>query len=121
MLITMITEPFVCRTAGDGYWSQHIASVSHHKLVANIGALETLYGELRVYLKTKNWNIKKYGLIYTDQQWEQDLRLALTKLGFSKQAVKTISYSEQGMQSHNYVSLDMDEQAVVEFLRLALR
>jgi hypothetical protein len=65
------------------------------------------FGELRVYFDTMVWITDKFGLIYTDPQWLKELRNLLRQLEFSVAAAKDVSYSEQGMQGDDYVSLDV--------------
>ena len=61
------------------------------------------FGELRVYIDPNQWDVNKFGLIYTDELFEQQLQQWLTSQGLPGHRV---SYSEQGMQGYNYVSLD---------------
>ena len=62
-----------------------------------------MFGELRVYFDINTWNINKDGLIYTDIQFMKELRQFLDAHGLPG---KDVSYSEQGMQGDDYVSLD---------------
>jgi hypothetical protein len=66
------------------------------------------YGELKVYFD-ESWNVAKDGLIYTDRQFEKDLKAFLKLHGLPERGV---SYSEQGMQGTNYVSLDASDKFV---------
>lgn len=67
---------------------------------------------MRVYFDTKSWDISNDGLIYTDQQFLQELRWLLDWLGFSR--TKDVNYSEQGMQGDDYVSLDTSDKFIAE-------
>ncbi len=53
------------------------------------------------------------GLIYTDKIWINEFRALMRSLGFTRNAVNDISYSEQGMQGEDFVSMDVGE----DFLR----
>ncbi len=61
------------------------------------------FGELRVYFDMSTWDTRKDGLIYTDHQFVKELRAFLDAHGLPG---KDVSYSEQGMQGDDYVSLD---------------
>ena len=104
---------FHCWTNGSGYWT----SVSKKTEVITLElTLAKKLGELRAYF-SKDWNVKIDGLIYTDKSWIQDLRLNLFYLGFSMEAIQNIDYSEQGMQGHDYVSLDVGVSFMREYLK----
>jgi hypothetical protein len=64
------------------------------------------FGELRVYFDIASWNVREDGLIYTDRGWIADLREFLNAHGL---VADDVSYSEQGMQGDDYVSLDVGE------------
>ena len=103
-------------TGGGGYWS-------NTKTAVEITALQLAYlndqldfGELRVYFNTATWDVNKLGLIYTDRQFEQELKELLVQKGFD---VKDVSYSEQGMQGDNYVSCDVGECFINTFMQHA--
>lgn len=104
---------FTCSTDGGGYWSRTAKEVQVVDLEVNAiaddeneGELPT-FGELRVGFNTRTWNTREEGLIYTDRKFLADLRRNLQELGFSRAAVLDVSYSEQGMQGRDYVSLDV--------------
>jgi hypothetical protein len=61
------------------------------------------FGELCVYFNTDTWNVNTDGLIYTDSQFKIDLMAFIKQHGL----VVDLSYSEQGMQGNDYVSLDV--------------
>lgn len=61
------------------------------------------FGELRVYVDPNQWDVNKFGLIYTDERFERLLQQWLTSQGLPGHCVY---YSEQGMQGNDYVSLD---------------
>lgn len=62
-----------------------------------------MFGELRVYFDTDTWDTYQDGLIYTDECFLKELRKFLKEHGL---AGADVSYSEQGMQGDNFVSLD---------------
>jgi hypothetical protein len=91
-------------TNGLGYWSRAKKAV---RIVGmDIGYIndEQDFGELRVYFNTEDWDVQKDGLIYTDKQFRNELQAFLDTQGLPG---KDISYSEQGMQGDNYVSMDI--------------
>jgi len=102
------------RTGGDGTWSNEKKIVNCTYAVLDADDSKD-FGELQVYFDTKDWNVHKDGLIYTDQRWISEFKSALIKKGFSKKAVSDISYSEQGMQGKDYISLDVDANFIKEF------
>lgn len=74
-------------------------------------------GELRAYFDPTAWNTKKYGLIYTDPLWIREFMQQLKKLGFSEAARAEVCYSEKGMQGDDYVSMDVGEAFVAEWVK----
>ena len=91
-------------TSGDGYWSRTAKAVRIVDMQMGYVAGDKDFGELCVYFNTDDWDVSKDGLIYTDSQFIQDLYAFLTAQGLSTD----VSYSEQGMQGDNYVSLDVE-------------
>ena len=103
-------------TAGDGYWSrkQTAVEITHLQLAYTNDELD--FGELRVRFNTATWDTAKDGLIYTDSLFLEDLQLLLDSLGFDS---SDVSYSEQGMQGDNYVSLDVGQCFINTFMQNA--
>lgn len=99
----------VLSTDGCGYWSEVAKDVKVIGYAVPYINDEQDFGELRVYFDTKTWDVDKDGLIYTDRKFERELVELFTRLGF---AGSDISYSEQGMQGNNYVSLDIGEEFI---------
>jgi ABC-type uncharacterized transport system substrate-binding protein len=102
-------KPVIFSTAGDGYWSRTAKSVEIVDMRLGYVSDEKDFGELCVYFNTADWDVNKLGLIYTDKEFLHELNVFLVEQGLS-----TVSYSEQGMQGDNYVSLDVED----EFLAL---
>lgn len=103
-----------CSTGGDGCWSREKKKV----ILPNMELVvydDNLFGELRVYFDTSTWNIESDGLIYTDRTFMNEFRSILENIGFSKQNVACVDYSEQGMQGDDYISLDAGENFVKAF------
>lgn len=96
--------PVQLNTAGDGLWSNRKTAVPVTHLNISYLSDDKKFGELRVYFDANAWNTRFDGLIYTDSQWLTELKQLLSSLGYDGNA---ISYSEQGMQSTDYVSLDV--------------
>lgn len=105
-------------TIGDGYWSK----IVKQRLKVHIFPSGTFmtrrknpsnyYGQLNVYFDTKVWNTKKYGLIYTDSLFEEHIKQILRDKGY--RFWYDIFYSEQGMQSTNYVNFDVGHKLASE-------
>ena len=104
------------QTAGDGYWSNKSKTVEITRLHLAYANDELDFGELCVYFNTKTWDVNKDGLIYTDSLFLDELCALLTNMGFD---VSDVSYSEQGMQGDNYVSLDVGECFINTFMQNA--
>ena len=106
----------VLHTAGDGYWSTASKAVTVTGLQLAYTNDELDFGELRVQFARGDWDVNKLGLIYTDTQFLDELRLLLTSMGFD---ASDVDYSEQGMQGDNYVSLDVGERFINTFVQVA--
>ena len=94
-------------TAGDGYWSNEAQAVDVTKLDLQYCNPEKDFGELCVYFTADSWDTATDGLIYTDRQFLNELRVYLQTIGFTDAEANDVSYSEQGMQGDNYVSCDV--------------
>jgi hypothetical protein len=94
----------IFNTNGLGYWSNVQKAVEVVDMQVAYINDERDFGELRVYFNTDTWDVNVDGLIYTDKQWRNELQAFLDAHGLPG---KDISYSEQGMQGDNYVSLDI--------------
>ncbi len=98
----MIKVSKIFPTDGTGYWSNVVKDVPVVALV--LRQIDEEFGELQVYFDTQVWDIERDGLIYTDPKFLHELRHFLVgSLGLTSD----VHYSEQGMQEHNYVSLDV--------------
>jgi hypothetical protein len=93
-------------TAGNGLWSGEERAVTVTDIKLGYVADDLDFGELCVVFNKKTWDVDKHGLIYTDRQFLRELREFLDAQGLPGDDV---SYSEQGMQGNNYVSLDIGE------------
>jgi len=91
-------------TNGRGYWSNKAKPVRITDMKVTYINDEGDFGELRVYFNTQDWDVNVDGLIYTDKQFMQECKAFLAAQGLPS---KDISYSEQGMQGNNYVSMDI--------------
>lgn len=112
---TGITVDAVLHTDGSGYWSRAERSVHVTALSVPYINDEQDFGELRVYFDTKTWITRDHGLIYTDAQFKRELRSFLETQGLD---ASDVSYSEQGMQGDNYVSLDVGGQFITSWNRV---
>lgn len=109
----------ILNTDGRGLWSNKSKPVIVTGLDCIITKMEDedqLFGELMVRFDTASWNTDKDGLIYTDDLFLQELHTFLKSQGFSNPASDDVSYSEQGMQGDEYVSLDAGSDFCQEWL-----
>lgn len=106
---------FITKTAGTGYWSNVAKTVRVNRVeLAYVDEGGDL-GELRVYFDTRDWDVNQDGLIYSDMGWKHTFLTCMeNEFGFSPDAILDTSYSEQGMQGVDYVSMDVGEQFITE-------
>ena len=104
---TMI--PFIANleTDGRGLWSDRKAEVRTTHLSTIVYGED--FGELRVYFDPETWDVVTDGLIYTDDKFLAQLRVALQSV---RLAGDDVDYSEQGMQGGDYVSLDVGKDFI---------
>ena len=95
----------VLNTDGSGLWSDRAAPVEITHLELGYINDEGDFGELQVYFNN-SWDVSQHGLIYTDELFYDELLAWLSSLGYHA-TPETVSYSEQGMQGSDYVSLDI--------------
>ena len=105
-------------TNGRGYWSRTAKAVDVTKLDLQYINNERDFGELCVYFTADSWDVSTMGLIYTDKQFKAELREYLVSLGFTQAEADDVDYSEQGMQSDNYVSCDVGAKFIAGLERL---
>ena len=94
-------------TGGNGLWSSAAKAATILEVWLSSVNDEGDFGELCARFDTKSWNCDADGLIYTDSIWLDEFRALMRSLGFTRTAVNDITYSEQGMQGYNYVSMDV--------------
>ena len=101
-----------CYTDGKGFWSTVAKKVNLISFdVYCYEYDEEYHGGMNIYFCTSSWNVDKYGLIYTDEQFMNQFREILKlDYGFTSEEVSDVDYSEQGMQGRNYVSCDIGEK-----------
>lgn len=104
---TVLANNVVFNTAGDGYWSTAVKSVSIVDM--QLSAFNKKYGELRVYFDSADWDNDTDGLIYSDMGFKQHL---LQFLANNDIDYRSVSYSEQGMQGDDYVSFDVEKNFI---------
>jgi len=104
-------------TDGQGFWSTAKREVKTTRLELGWLNDEHTFGELCVYFDTSTWNTHEHGLIYTDDTFLAQLKDELALSGFDS---SDVSYSEQGMQGDDYVSLDVGQRFLESFKALAV-
>lgn len=106
---------FVTKTNGRGYWSTTAKTVRIDRVALAYVDEENTFGELRAYFDPEEWDVDADGLIYTDMMWKHSFLTCMENvLGFGPDAILDVSYSEQGMQGHNYVSMDVGPRFILE-------
>ena len=105
-------------TNGGGYWSNTAKAVDVTRLDLQYCTAERDFGELCVYFTSASWDVDTMGLIYTDKLFMQELREYLVSLGFTAEEANDVSYSEQGMQTDEYVSCDVGAEFIAGLERL---
>jgi hypothetical protein len=105
---------FRTQTDGTGYWSAKKKFVTINRIELAWVDDEGEFGELRAYFDPAEWDVDNDGLIYTDSLWKYSFVQCMQTLGFSDNAILHISYSEQGMQGQDYVSMDVGPDFVRE-------
>jgi len=106
---------FITKTDGRGYWSNTVKTVPINRVRLAYIDEDGTFGELRAYFDPKEWDVDADGLIYTDMMWKHSFLTCMENvMGFSPDAILDVSYSEQGMQGENYVSMDVGAQFLLE-------
>lgn len=108
------------KTGGDGLWSSEKREVKCVELALYICHLEDdndLFGSFRVRFDVRSWDIRKHGLIYTDEKFLAGLKRELIKMGFKKKNLD-IGYSEQGRQGTNFVDFDIGERFIADYINV---
>ena len=114
----MLENTFTLHTNGKGYWSDKATAVTVEALDLQYCTAERDFGELCIHFNTATWDTAVDGLIYTDELFMQELRAYLQTLGFTAEEANDVDYSEQGMQSDNYVSCDVGAVFIAGLMRL---
>jgi len=105
-------------TGGDSLWSNKQKDVAITKLDLQYCNPDKDFGELCVYFDPASWNTEADGLVYTDTQFLYELRVYLMSLGFTESEALDVNYSEQGMQTDEYVSCDVGAVFIAGLERL---
>ena len=107
-------------TNGNGYWSNKRKAVDVTKLDLQYIDEDKDFGELCVHFTQASWDVNTDGLVYTDKLFMSELRAYLVQLGFTEAEANDVQYSEQGMQTEEYVSCDVGEKFIAGLTRLDL-
>jgi hypothetical protein len=97
------------KTDGNGHWSNVAKRVFVQRMEIEFDLEDPDFVDDFKIFFSKSWDIGRDGLIYTDDTFETCIRDFLKGLGLYEYIAYDISYSEQGMQSRNYVSCDAYE------------
>ena len=106
---------FVTRTAGTGRWSNTAKTVRINRVALAYVSDDHDFGELRAYFDPREWDVNNDGLIYSDMGWKHSFLTCMESyFGFGPDAILDVSYTEQGMQGSDFVSMDVGEQFLLE-------
>ena len=105
-------------TDGNGHWSDKAKGTKVTRIQI-LGHPREHHGSMFVYFDKSTWNVDEDGLIYTDPQWLEELRTELLKMGFLREDVMDMDYSEQGRQTDEYVDLDVGKGFMIKALLIA--
>ena len=119
----MLENTFTLHTNGTGYWSTTAKAVDVEALDLQYITNDKDFGELCIHfavdeLGSNCWDTATDGLIYTDELFMQGLHAYLQTVGFTEAEANDVSYSEQGMQTDNYVSCDVGAVFIAGLERL---
>ena len=119
----MLENTFTLHTNGRGYWSTTAKAVDVEALDLQYITNDKDFGELCIHFATDElgancWDTATDGLIYTDELFMRELHAYLQTVGFTEAEANDVSYSEQGMQSDNYVSCDVGAVFIAGLERL---
>ena len=119
----MLENTFTLHTNGNGYWSRTAKAVDVEALDLQYITNDKDFGELCLHFATDDmtancWDTSTMGLIYTDKLFMRELRAYLQTVGFTEAEANDVNYSEQGMQSDNYVSCDVGLEFINGLTRL---
>ena len=119
----MLENTFTLHTNGRGYWSNTAKAVDVEALDLQYITNDKDFGELCIHFATDElgancWDTATDGLIYTEKLFMSELRTYLQTVGFTLEEANDVNYSEQGMQSDNYVSCDVGAVFIAGLERL---
>ena len=107
-------------TNGVGFWSsesnKEVQGCMYFNLLESHLNGEVFGGRAEFRFSKEDWDVDKYGLIYTDEGFLDSIHNKLREVGFKK--YQEINYSEQGMQGDDYVDFDASIEIVNEAKQL---
>lgn len=142
-----IDVDFICSTDGQGLWSNATRDVkitslelrwfdcySKKEVQEDPNLKARKVGELMVYFAPDSWNVRDFGLIYTDDLFESQLNehvksiLGIAQPGLQEGIVvgsdypdNDISYSEAGMQGNTFVSFDVSSNFMENWFKYFIK
>ena len=88
-------------TSGKGLWSNVSKDVK-------FTYIEISEYYIDVYFDNRSWNIDKYGLIYSDNEWLNNFKnILIEKYELDSSLINAIIYTEQGLQGYNRINLEI--------------
>ncbi len=107
------------KTDGNGLWSSTSSSVLVIRMEVPYIDEEFSFGEMRLYFDENTWDVNRDGLIYTDKYFLKQVKNYINEvMPFN---IDDVSYSEAGMQGHNYVSFDVGKKFLKFWVDLAVK
>jgi hypothetical protein len=98
---------------GLGLWGRNEDKIIQYKIKKIEFAYEDKddpeYVQINVYLD--KYDYKKYGLIYTDDTFERSFNFLVKHSKLGRYVRGSISYTEQGMQGKDFVSMELNTKA----------
>ena len=98
----------VITTGGNGLWSKVKANVQMLSIAQELHiemAKDEGFNSIGIYFDTASWDVKKNGLIYTDDAFLENVKKEFIKMGLD---AVNLEYAEWEMQGDNYVCFDAD-------------
>ena len=102
------------RTNGTGLWSRTAKTIRLTRVTLEEVNDDCTYGEIRVYFNRNDWNVDRYGLIYTDPMFLADLKEVFRARSIES---SSLDYTEQGMQGPDYVSLQGSQKMLKTLMK----
>lgn len=126
--VTFPDATFPVGTASPGYWANYEALKQAGKTEVRVTpelsirllddpSHPTLYSDLQLFFTPEEWDVERWGNIYTDEAFEEAVQAWAQTLQLPP-ALSSPSYTEAGMQGEDHVSMEcstLDARAFVDY------